>query len=150
MAQERRPASIPNPEAKAWHGDGTAPERMWESSTQPHYTLPKTPEGCSLPGSSHTRTRILTPTHNNRKPNTNGTETPFIHTPNERESGPSYKDSGSSPTTALGPTTRTSQTGLSASIAVLDDAERRMHHVSYAKYAAEMTGYRRDTPLRRC
>ncbi len=30
------PGPIPNPEAKAWHGDGTAPERMWESSTPPH------------------------------------------------------------------------------------------------------------------
>ncbi|WP_235341960.1 hypothetical protein, partial [Bifidobacterium boum] len=27
---------IPNPEAKTWHGDGTASDRMWESSTPPH------------------------------------------------------------------------------------------------------------------
>ena len=32
------PGPIPNPEAKAWHGDGTAPDRVWESSTPPHST----------------------------------------------------------------------------------------------------------------
>lgn len=34
------PGPIPNPEAKPWHGDGTMPERTWESSTppQPHFT----------------------------------------------------------------------------------------------------------------
>ena len=30
------PGPFPNPEAKAWHGDGTALERVWESSTPPH------------------------------------------------------------------------------------------------------------------
>ena len=30
------PGPFPNPEAKAWHGDGTALERVWESSTLPH------------------------------------------------------------------------------------------------------------------
>ena len=30
------PGPIPNPEAKAWHGDGTALERVWESSAPPH------------------------------------------------------------------------------------------------------------------
>ncbi len=30
------PGPIPNPEAKTWHGDGTAFDRMWESSTPPH------------------------------------------------------------------------------------------------------------------
>ena len=30
------PGPIPNPEAKTWHGDGTAPDRVWESSTPPH------------------------------------------------------------------------------------------------------------------
>ena len=29
------PGPFPNPEAKAWHGDGTALERVWESSTPP-------------------------------------------------------------------------------------------------------------------
>ena len=33
------PGPIPNPEAKAWHGDGTALERVWESSAPPHSTL---------------------------------------------------------------------------------------------------------------
>ena len=33
------PGPFPNPEAKAWHGDGTALERVWESSTPPHSTL---------------------------------------------------------------------------------------------------------------
>ena len=33
------PGIIPNPEAKTWHGDGTAFERMWESSTPPQQHL---------------------------------------------------------------------------------------------------------------
>ena len=33
------PGPFPNPEAKAWHGDGTALERVWESSTPPHSTV---------------------------------------------------------------------------------------------------------------
>ena len=33
------PGPIPNPEAKAWHGDGTALERVWESSAPPHSTV---------------------------------------------------------------------------------------------------------------
>ena len=33
------PGPFPNPEAKAWHGDGTALERVWESSTPPHPTV---------------------------------------------------------------------------------------------------------------
>jgi hypothetical protein len=33
------PGPIPNPEAKTWHGDGTAPGRVWESSTPPHPNL---------------------------------------------------------------------------------------------------------------
>ena len=32
------PGPFPNPEAKAWHGDGTALERVWESSAPPHST----------------------------------------------------------------------------------------------------------------
>ena len=32
------PGPFPNPEAKAWHGDGTALERVWESSAPPHTT----------------------------------------------------------------------------------------------------------------
>ena len=50
MAQERRPASIPNPEAKAWHGDGTASERMWESSTPPHHNVTEDPGRPQPPG----------------------------------------------------------------------------------------------------
>ena len=37
--QGETPGPIPNPEAKALHGDGTAPERVWESSAPPHSTL---------------------------------------------------------------------------------------------------------------
>ncbi len=37
------PGPIPNPEAKAWHGDGTALDRVWESSTPPHHTYTRTP-----------------------------------------------------------------------------------------------------------
>ena len=33
------PGPFPNPEAKAWHGDGTALERVWASSAPPHSTL---------------------------------------------------------------------------------------------------------------
>ena len=33
------PGPFPNPEAKAWHGDGTALERVWESSAPPHPTV---------------------------------------------------------------------------------------------------------------
>ena len=33
--QGETPGPIPNPEAKALHGDGTAPERVWESSKSP-------------------------------------------------------------------------------------------------------------------
>lgn len=51
------PGPIPNPEAKAWHGDGTAPDRVWESSTPPHHTYRK-PLGAHAPrGFSHTRNR---------------------------------------------------------------------------------------------
>ena len=32
------PGPFPNPEAKAWHGDGTALDRVWESSTPPQFT----------------------------------------------------------------------------------------------------------------
>lgn len=42
------PGPIPNPEAKAWHGDGTAPDRVWESSTPPHHTYRK-PLGAHAP-----------------------------------------------------------------------------------------------------
>ena len=50
------PGPFPNPEAKAWHGDGTALERVWESSAPPHSTLgvpverdaPGTPFFCLL------------------------------------------------------------------------------------------------------
>ena len=33
------PGPIPNPEAKAWRGDGTALGRVWESSTPPHLSF---------------------------------------------------------------------------------------------------------------
>ena len=33
------PGPFPNPEAKAWHGDGTAPGRVWESNTPPQIFL---------------------------------------------------------------------------------------------------------------
>ena len=50
------PGPFPNPEAKAWHGDGTAPDRVWESSTPPHHTYRK-PLGAHAPrGFPHIRT----------------------------------------------------------------------------------------------
>ena len=53
------PGPIPNPEAKAWHGDGTAPDRVWESSTPPHPHLQKplgahAPRGFPIPRTTHT------------------------------------------------------------------------------------------------
>lgn len=62
------PGPIPNPEAKPWHGDGTMPERTWESSTppQPHFTegpgntrspgLPRIPGTTQNPRHGHRRT----------------------------------------------------------------------------------------------
>ncbi len=42
------PGPIPNPEAKAWHGDGTALERVWESSKSPHLNF-LDPESSTAP-----------------------------------------------------------------------------------------------------
>lgn len=42
-SQGETPGPIPNPEAKALHGDGTAPERVWESSTSPLTLLDRIP-----------------------------------------------------------------------------------------------------------
>ena len=58
--QGETPGPIPNPEAKALHGDGTAPERVWESSAPPlsHDTVP--------PGRAPTGSRgvpLFSPTH---------------------------------------------------------------------------------------
>ena len=51
--QGETPGPIPNPEAKALHGDGTAPERVWESSAPPlsHDTDPRS-SPLGLPGVS--------------------------------------------------------------------------------------------------
>ena len=43
------PGPFPNPEAKAWHGDGTAPGRVWESSTPPQITS-EDPRSSMAPG----------------------------------------------------------------------------------------------------
>ena len=56
------PGPFPNPEAKAWHGDGTAPDRVWESSTPPHHTYRKplgahAPRGFRIPETNKTRHR---------------------------------------------------------------------------------------------
>ena len=63
MAQVRRPDPIPNPEAKAWHGDGTAPERMWESSTPPHSPSQGPPVEHHAPGGSLLHPHPQKPTH---------------------------------------------------------------------------------------
>ena len=39
MAKGKRPASIPNPEAKPFSADGTALVTVWESRTQPDIHL---------------------------------------------------------------------------------------------------------------
>ena len=62
--QGETPGPIPNPEAKALHGDGTAPERVWESSAPPlsHDTVP--------PGRAPTGSRgdpLFYPTHARRR-----------------------------------------------------------------------------------
>ena len=59
--QGETPGPIPNPEAKALHGDGTAPERVWESSAPPlsHDTVPpgRAPTGSrGVPRFPHART----------------------------------------------------------------------------------------------
>ena len=47
------PGPFPNPEAKAWHGDGTALERVWESSAPPHsFVGPSGRVPCGIPGRS--------------------------------------------------------------------------------------------------
>ena len=63
--QGETPGPIPNPEAKALHGDGTAPERVWESSAPPlsHDTVPpgRAPTGSRgvprFPAHARTRAR---------------------------------------------------------------------------------------------
>ena len=52
--QGETPGPIPNPEAKALHGDGTAPERVWESSAPPLHTIrfPPVEPLSGLPGGS--------------------------------------------------------------------------------------------------
>ena len=56
------PGPIPNPEAKAWHGDGTAPDRVWESSTPPHHTYRK-PLGAHAPRGFRIPETLTTQTH---------------------------------------------------------------------------------------
>ena len=46
------PGYFPNPVAKAWRGDGTALDRVWESSTPPQLFLVG-PEGVCPPGLFH-------------------------------------------------------------------------------------------------
>ena len=58
--QGETPGPIPNPEAKTLHGDGTAPDRVWESSTPPQHTYTKARWGrAQLP---HRAFPISTPT----------------------------------------------------------------------------------------
>ena len=56
------PGPFPNPEAKAWHGDGTAPDRVWESSTPPHHTYRK-PLGAHAPRGFRIPETLTTQTH---------------------------------------------------------------------------------------
>lgn len=56
------PGPIPNPEAKAWHGDGTAPDRVWESSTPPHHTT-RTPGRGKQPPGAHPYPNTTTNRH---------------------------------------------------------------------------------------
>ena len=56
------PGPFPNPEAKAWHGDGTAPDRVWESSTPPHHTT-RTPGRGQQPPGAHPYPNTTTNRH---------------------------------------------------------------------------------------
>ena len=62
------PGPIPNPEAKTWHGDGTASGRVWESSTPPHPNLTgrghhTCPLPFRIPGHTREHARMITTGH---------------------------------------------------------------------------------------
>ena len=50
IAAGKRPASIPNLEAKPASADGTAPGRVWESRTPPQHTSQMVGPGTIVPG----------------------------------------------------------------------------------------------------
>lgn len=84
------PGPFPNPEAKAWHGDGTAPDRVWESSTPPHHTYRK-PLGAHAPRGFRIPETLTTQTH-----------TPPTKTPGASRM-PGHKQDTSGTHTATGP-----------------------------------------------
>ena len=53
IAAGKRPASIPNLEAKPASADGTAPGRVWESRTPPQHTQRLGPGTHTVPGHNH-------------------------------------------------------------------------------------------------
>ena len=60
IAAGKRPASIPNLEAKPASADGTAPGRVWESRTPPQHSSRGGLEHCSNPPSSFLHPPALT------------------------------------------------------------------------------------------
>jgi hypothetical protein len=86
------PGPIPNPEAKAWHGDGTAPDRVWESSSPPHHTSWGGPQGPPL---FHTR-------HGPRRPCVGGPAAVFPSPIGDAPPQPAFFHTRSTETTGLG------------------------------------------------
>ena len=66
IAAGKRPAPIPNLEAKPASADGTAPGRVWESRTLPQHTLCGWGHGTQT--LFHDPTRTFIPTHNTHHP----------------------------------------------------------------------------------
>ena len=78
IAAGKRPASIPNLEAKPASADGTAPGRVWESRTPPQHSIQRVGPGTrsfqappvlSYAGHAHTRPRSTYGRDHTPKPN---------------------------------------------------------------------------------
>ena len=83
----KRPASIPNPEAKPHSADGTAPGRVWESRTPPQHNNTRPPQTHTFEGAKqhpqtqHTNTTTTRQTHNTQQAHA----THNIHTSTTRQ-----------------------------------------------------------------
>ena len=87
IAAGKRPAPIPNLEAKPASADGTAPGRVWESRTPPQHTLCGWGHGTQT--LFHDPTRTFIPTTHTSHPPTTRTQHNFhakTHTNNPRAS----------------------------------------------------------------
>ena len=76
----KRPAPIPNPEAKPHSADGTAPGRVWESRTPPQHNNTRPPQTHTFEGAKqHPQTQHTNNTHahgNKRTRHTTYTQAP--------------------------------------------------------------------------